>query len=241
MRPQPSFPSTRPSWLSEEQKQNLATLRDDWFASVDVPFRELDWSQLVSVAQTAFSDRTLTQDEVAAIATEVIDLVAQAGITRTEARTLVYDLQTIANASRLPKTDDTLIGTTDDDVLVANLGNDTLIGTPTAGVGEIDLLYGGGGRDTFVLGDATSVFYDDGNPLTLGIADYAAIADFNPAQDTIQLHGTADNYTLAALPVSLGIAGTGIYHTPPNSGAPELIGVVVGVNLTDLTTGFTFV
>lgn len=230
--------------LSETQKQNLQKLKADLQASIDTPASEASLSEFKADLKTALSDRKLTQSEFKTLVSDVVDIVSSAGITAAEARTIFYDLQDIAQASRFPKTNDTLTGTTAQDFLWGGLGDDSLngAGSDDAGANEIDYLIGGGGRDTFVLGDAAQAFYDDGQAATLGLSDYALIVDFNLQQDKIQLQGTAADYTLAALPAELGITGTGIYKASSNAlSLPELVGVVAGVTLTDLNTGFTFV
>jgi Ca2+-binding RTX toxin-like protein len=73
-------------------------------------------------------------------------------------------------------------------------GNDRLTGalaTGTSGAslgeGQIDLLIGGLGADTFVLGDSRGVFYDDRIATNSGRSDYAIIQDFTKGVDKIQL------------------------------------------------------
>jgi subtilisin family serine protease len=73
-------------------------------------------------------------------------------------------------------------------------GNDRLTGALASGTsgaslgeGQIDLLIGGLGADTFVLGDSRGVFYDDRNTTNLGKSDYAIIQDFTKGVDKIQL------------------------------------------------------
>ncbi|MBD1913906.1 MULTISPECIES: pre-peptidase C-terminal domain-containing protein [unclassified Leptolyngbya] len=90
--------------------------------------------------------------------------------------------------------DDQLDGGYASDYLEGGNGNDLLRGW--GGYYEIDYLTGGNGRDTFILGDEESAFYDDGDPSSTGDLDYALITDFNVLRDTIQLHGSADSYTL---------------------------------------------
>jgi len=227
--------------VSQEQKQNIKTLITDIQNSVDNAPSEASVTQLKADVKTALSDRKLTKSEFKTIVKDVLNVVNSTGVTTEEARTILYDLQDVAEASRLPRTNDDLTGTTGSDVLWGGLGNDRLnaAGTDDAGKDEIDILCGGSGKDTFVLGDATTGFYDDGKAGTLGLQDYATILDFNKKQDTIQLHGSATDYAVGALPSEVAITGTGIYQTTGNS--RELVGVVVGVSLTDLSTGFTFV
>lgn len=222
--------------ISEEQKQNLKTLRTDVQSSVENPASEESVTQLKATLKTAFSDRAITQAEFQSITDDVIKVVESAGVTPEETRVIFYDLQDIAETSRYPKTNDDLKGTDGNDTLWTGLGNDILTGAGAdGGVGEIDQLIGGGGKDTFVLGNSSQIFYSDGNASTPGLTDYAIILDFNAKKDQIQLKGSAADYTLKAPSQSLGLSGTGIYS------GTELIGVVSGVNVADFSTGFTFV
>jgi Ca2+-binding RTX toxin-like protein len=225
--------------ISEEQRENVKQLFTDLQNSIDNPPSEASLNQLKSSFREAFSDRNLTTEELATITEDVILVVQSAGVTPTEMRTIFYDLQNIAEASQLPHTDDMIMGTTEDDILFGGLGNDTLTGTDSTGTSEVDWLTGGGGQDTFVLGDAELAFYQDGRPNSPGIGDFAAVLDFNPQQDIIQLHGTADDYSLKQFSVQGGVTGTAIYldgATP----VPELVGAVVGVSLADFSNGFSF-
>jgi Ca2+-binding RTX toxin-like protein len=138
--------------------------------------------------------------------------------------------------------DDRLTGGTGNDNLYGGLGNDVLNGVdPNAaapGANEQDLLSGGGNSDTFVLGDATRVYYDDRDPSTDGSADLATIADFNKLEDRIQLHGSAASYQLAEV-----TTGTGIYYTSGQT-SPELVAVVRDVPSSELNLNdsyFTYV
>ena len=108
----------------------------------------------------------------------------------------------------------------------------------TPGLGEIDSLSGGTGSDIFILGNATKVYYDDGNTLTNGGSDYADITDFNIAEgDIIQLQGASSNYLLAVVGVD-----TQILINKPGTELDELIGTVrnqTGLSLTG--TYFSYV
>jgi hypothetical protein len=227
----------------QAQKQNIQKLITDLQTSVDGPASEASIGQLKADFKAAVSDRKLTQAEFRILANDVLEVAESAGVTPTEARTILYDLQAIAETSRLPRSNDTLTGTSQNDILWGGLGQDTLngAGADDAGLAEIDYLCGGGGQDTFILGEASQTFYNDGKTGT-GLTDYGAVLDFNLQQDTIQLHGSASDYLLAALPPELAVNGTGIYDTAGSQtvGERELVGVVVGVNLTDFSTGFTF-
>lgn len=141
---------------------------------------------------------------------------------------------------------DTLDGGTGFDTLNGGDGRDTLTGVDTIlgfGTGEIDTLTGGLGRDTFILGDATRVYYDDGNALTTGESDYAFITDFNASQDTIQLHGSANLYSLDFFTSSLGSIDAALIYDPGVTARGEVIGIIqnVSTNLNITSHAFAFV
>ncbi|HBL13233.1 MAG TPA: hypothetical protein DD379_17910, partial [Cyanobacteria bacterium UBA11162] len=138
---------------------------------------------------------------------------------------------------------DTLIGGKGNDQLSGGNGTDRLTGvapnTTNPGYGEVDTLTGGAGTDTFVLGDATQFYYNDGNNANIGLSDYALITDFQFGQDIIQLHGVSTNYSLTTSPVGLP-TGTAIFHH--NSYENELIAVIQGVSGLSLdSNAFIFV
>ncbi|MEH2194561.1 MAG: putative Ig domain-containing protein [Nostoc sp.] len=127
---------------------------------------------------------------------------------------------------------DTIFGGLGSDVISGGNGSDRLIGWG-GGTNEIDLLNGDEGADTYVLGDATSVFYANS-----GKGDYADIFNFQTS-DRIEIKGIATNYSLgSASAVSLNKSAVGIFT---NNGA-ELIAVVeTGLNRnTNLATDTRF-
>jgi len=94
---------------------------------------------------------------------------------------------------------DELIGGDNNDYLIAGLGNDYVSGGNgddilngtrrlAMGIGEIDVLEGGNGKDTFVLGKWNQAYY-----IGEGDLDYALIQDYN-SKDTIWLG--SDEFTL---------------------------------------------
>ena len=129
------------------------------------------------------------------------------------------------------------------DRLYGQAGNDTLVGvnasSATPGLGEVDYLSGGAGADRFILGDAANIYYDDRNTTTSGDNDYAAIADFNPLEDTIQLKGSASDYRLE---LNARGTATNLYVDKPGSEPDELIAVLENVSgLTSSAPAFVYV
>lgn len=123
---------------------------------------------------------------------------------------------------------DTLTGGTGSDTLRGGSENDVLLGVfPNSplppGFGEIDNLTGGTGADRFLLGNATTAFYDDSNTTTPGLGDLAIITDFNPSQDRIELKGAPEDYRLQVVG-----ANTRILLNKPGAEQDEIVGVVQG-------------
>ncbi|MEO1522619.1 MAG: hypothetical protein AAFU78_17820 [Cyanobacteria bacterium J06633_2] len=157
------------------------------------------------------------------------------------------DLRAPINSDRLNGSTemDTLIGSGGDDTLVGGSGRDVLNGTNAQerGVAERDVLTGGAGGDRFILGDAQTAYYLDGHPTQLGFADFALITDFDSSEDVIQLHGTAENYSLEAFPTGGGTADYQLRYQPTVMEAEELIAVLEDVSgtLSLNSSAFTFV
>ncbi len=117
---------------------------------------------------------------------------------------------------------DTLMGGLGKDLLTGESGNDILTGVDinaiNPGIEEIDTLTGGGGSDIFVLGDVNNTYYDNLDN------DYALITDFNASEDSIQLHGKADDYLLVPFSQA-NQTGTAIYRKAAQN---ELISILQG-------------
>lgn len=110
------------------------------------------------------------------------------------------------------------------------------------------------GKDRFVLGDELQPFYTSPDPLSLlttnlfGLNEFSVIYDFSPQQDTIQLNGKKDDYTLLkvdGLPIQ-GIPGqfSGYALFSLQSGLPDLVSLIVekpSVNLDLKGNYFEFV
>jgi len=134
---------------------------------------------------------------------------------------------------------DTLIGGFGNDILLGSIGNDLLSG----GIGndylngyggrryEYDVLVGGLGADTFVLGNQFRSYYRS--------FGYARITDFNNviANDTIQVFGSRRDYSLdkSANFVGNGTPDTRIFHQG------DLIGIVQDTTNVFLSQDFAFV
>ncbi|MDJ0634122.1 MAG: hypothetical protein QNJ34_13105 [Xenococcaceae cyanobacterium MO_188.B29] len=142
---------------------------------------------------------------------------------------------------------DTLVGGKDSDILSGGSESDRLIGvdinSSELGSGENDTLTGGSGADTFVLGIETGVFYDDGDSNSFGETDFALITDFNATEDTIQLFGFSEQYSLDFLPNSAGNVEARLIYDSGIASGSELIAVIENV-ATDLSiddSAFTFI
>jgi Ca2+-binding RTX toxin-like protein len=122
-----------------------------------------------------------------------------------------------------------LNGGAGNDSLLGGDSNDILQGTKS-GKGEQDYLNGGSGSDKFILGDSTWIGYDDGLTDNAGTNDYAEIADFNTAEDVIQIQ--------SGLNYLLNVVGedTQLLIDKPNTEPDELIAIIknqTGLSITD--------
>lgn len=138
---------------------------------------------------------------------------------------------------------DVLFGGTGNDFLYAKEGNNLMVGVDGSaanpGLAEIDTLIGAEGNDTFLLGDATKFYYNDGVDTGTGGGDYALIVGFNPTQDIIQLQGAPSTYQLGTSPTGLP-AGTAIFKK--TAGSDELIAIVQSVSFLGIdSTSLRFV
>ena len=129
---------------------------------------------------------------------------------------------------------DELVGGEGNDFLSGGNGDDRLTGVdpsiPGLGFvfGEIDSFTGGGGRDTFVLGAGTQVFYND-----LGNTDYALINDFNISRDLIELPANPEPVTATA--TEIGDAGQLLSNAQVIPGGTDFItGTISSNNDVDL-------
>lgn len=112
--------------------------------------------------------------------------------------------------------DDKVVGGNGNDKLYGGLGDDRLLGVKSRNAIEIDELTGGGGKDTFLVGDYHGNFYNNG-----GNSDYALIKDMSYLDQIILDNGT---YTTGSSPIA-GISGTAIYE------GSELLAIVQGLGV----------
>lgn len=119
---------------------------------------------------------------------------------------------------------DTIIGNSQENILEGNGGNDVLIGSNRNYYnGEIDVLTGGDGADSFVLGDSFQAYYQ-GNSL-------AKITDFASSEgDRLVVFGTAADYTVSEFEGGTNIAYQG-----------DIVAFVVNTIDVDLSSDFEFV
>ncbi len=99
------------------------------------------------------------------------------------------------------------MGDTDLLFLYSKEGNDILVGVDYTGAnpgcGEVNTLIGAEGNDMFLLGNATDLYYKDGNDTGTGADDYALIVGYDPSNDIIQLQSAPSTYLLGTSPAGL--------------------------------------
>ncbi len=119
---------------------------------------------------------------------------------------------------------DQLTGDGDNDSLVGDSGKDILNGSNATlrGANEIDYAYGGGGADTYIIGDAKGSYYTAG-----GWGDRLYIDGFEAGQDKVQLHGQASDYFTDTFGGS-----TWLFTKAGN----DLVAAFAGVSSLDLTS-----
>lgn len=112
----------------------------------------------------------------------------------TRANSLAAATTTISDTSQTPSLGNEIWGTTNSESINGTATGERITGvlsTGTSGTamgqGQVDILTGNGGGDTYLLGDSRGVFYDDRNARSNGANDYAEIRGFNLTEDKIQL------------------------------------------------------
>jgi hypothetical protein len=209
------------------------------------PGSQIYWSfSGTGITSADFNDGNLT-------GTETLGADGGAGFTTTISAEGVVEgdegleLKFFSDSSRTLQLGSTIqVSIKETSVGVVTDGPDIITGTGTAevirgfpinsilrGSGTVDKLTGGGGDDSFVLGDSLGVFYDDGNPTVPETKDMAWITDFSVG-DKIILHGNAADYRLISARYS-GFRGVQINALLPTS-SPEPIGFVQAAILTNL-------
>lgn len=114
--------------------------------------------------------------------------------------------------------------------VVADSPNQDVVIT-SQGTGQVDVLVGGTGVDTFILGTGISFANSVIQPFYIGNGneDYAVIRNFEPGKDQIQLGGNPEEYTFQAADGNLNI-----FRNPG-----DLVGIVEGVSNLEVTQTFT--
>ncbi|GAB5373576.1 MAG: hypothetical protein AcusKO_00380 [Acuticoccus sp.] len=117
------------------------------------------------------------------------------------------------------------------DIVPGRDGDDLILAVDTGaalpGLGEIDVLSGGAGADTFMLGEGELSFYDDGDDATEGHDDYALIWDFEDGIDLIAIAGEFGDYVIEEADNGLP-DGSAIWRDVAG-GTNELVGIVAGI------------
>jgi len=135
--------------------------------------------------------------------------------------------------------EDTLEGGNGNDNLNGDLANDSLFGGDgndrllaagrQSGANEIDLLNGGLGQDTFILGNSTTAFYN-----AAGNDDYALVEDFNVEEgDRIILFGAGG--------AVLGLSSGELPQGTAISADGDIIGVVANVTQQEVSRGLILI
>lgn len=91
------------------------------------------------------------------------------------------------------------------------------------------------------MGNTEWVYYDDGDPLTLGEENFAAIADFDPRQGFVQLKGTADLCSLDFFTLGTGEIDADLIFDSGETALGEVIATFQDVSSSLSLTDASFV
>lgn len=123
---------------------------------------------------------------------------------------------------------DSLFGEGSNDTLDGGAGDDRLDGYATSGI-ELDVLTGGTGSDTFVLGGSWGVSYLD--------AGFAVITDFSAADDYIEVVGSSSQYSFS----SINLYGSNSVQDTAISYNNSIIAIVQDTSDVSISRDFKFV
>jgi Ca2+-binding RTX toxin-like protein len=223
----------------QAQNPEVLELRQLIQNSVDSLPTKADVQATIAEFKTIFADKSISPSEFQQIIDIFQDGVGDLGVTAFEAHSIILQAEVLGSTfSKVPVTPDSITGTNGNDFLFGKGGNDTLNGAGTTlGANQTDILIGGSGADLFVLGNSRASFYR-----ASGANDYALIVDFDPTNgDKVQLSGTSANYTLGAIPASVETLYPNLDGTAVFAGTQELIAILYGTEVTNFSSGFSFV
>lgn len=221
--------------VGNSQSLEQEPIADEIVAEVLVEESSLSLTDAGEEFVEALEDSFVTEEEQEQALEEVIEEEVGSAISA-ELQSRLIAFFTNLSIAGSPGSDVFQFGSTGTNIISGREGNDVIIGVdPQLDLPgqNIDIFTGGTQRDTFVLGDRSKPYYDDGDDSTTGDNSVAIINDFNPNEDVIQLHGSPEDYVLVDF-AELGEeeAGTAIFLR--GSANNELIGSlnnVGGLNL----------
>jgi hypothetical protein len=141
---------------------------------------------------------------------------------------------------------DSIYGGTGSDYISGGNGSDRLIGSfQELDSSVVDILNGGAGSDTFVLGGGWGVSYRSADHLDEG-GGFAIIEDWNPAADYIEAKGNANQYEITysygGSPTQVGKADGDIFiFYKENNGTSDLIAIVQDSTDVNFARDFHFI
>ena len=199
--------------LIEAIEDNIAeeeTVNDEVVEEILVEDSALTPTEATEEFLEVFDSSDTTTEEIEAAAEGVIQEIAE-DIAEEEPTTppipenvqeILIAFFTNLSIAGSPGSDVFQFGSTGTNIISGREGNDVIIGVdPELDLPgqDIDIFTGGSENDTFVLGDRSKPYYDDGDDSTTGEDSLAIVSDFNPDEDIIQLHGSPEDYILVDL------------------------------------------
>lgn len=215
------------------------------FGSVSLDKPTLTYANLISNTLGILYDLgNITYDPFLTKTVEILNLVGLAInylIATGNIEDFPRNIFTVLEAAS-PGNDTTFPWKPGDNLILGRGGSDRLLGVNPGdilpGTNEIDILIGGPNisstpglnNDFYILGDYNKAYYAD-NQGNLGADGFAYLPFFNSKTDTIQLHGTPNDYSIVNFKgdglTGRAESGTAIFL---NGSEPDLIAVLPGVS-----------